>query len=99
MAGLLSCPDLCTVSGGNSFWQASGSVSKEDVINTAGELLRKKALANGSTMDDFEMETLEELEFNIIRGFNTVGKNIRVKVQVKPGLIHGYKPIGNISAD
>jgi hypothetical protein len=36
------------------------------------------------------MEVLETLEFNMVRGFNTTGKNIRVKVQVKPGLINGY---------
>jgi hypothetical protein len=33
-----------------------------------------------------------------VRGFNTTGKNIRVKVQVKPGLIHGYnEAIRNLS--
>jgi hypothetical protein len=26
----------------------------------------------------------------MVRGFNTAGKNMRVRVQVKPGLIHGY---------
>jgi hypothetical protein len=39
------------------------------------------------------MEVLETLEFNMVRGFNTTGKNIRVKVQVKPGLIHGYDDV------
>jgi hypothetical protein len=29
----------------------------------------------------------------MVRGFNTTGKNIRIKVQVKPGLIHGYDPV------
>jgi len=39
------------------------------------------------------MEVLEALQFNMVRGFNTTGKNIRVKVQVKPGLIHGYDAV------
>jgi hypothetical protein len=44
------------------------------------------------------MEVLESLQFNMVRGFNTTGINIRVKVQVKPGLIHGYdEVIANLS--
>jgi len=52
--------------------------------------LRTKAVKRGANPDHLEMEVLEKLEFNMVRGFNTTGKNIRVKVQVKPGLIHGY---------
>ena len=33
------------------------------------------------------MEVVESQEFNIVDEFYTVGKNIRVKVQVKPGSI------------
>jgi len=33
---------------------------------------------------------VETQQFNMVRGFNTSGRNIRVRVQVKPGLIHGY---------
>jgi N-methylhydantoinase A len=36
------------------------------------------------------MEVVDALQFNMVRGFYTTGKNIRIKVQVKPGLIHGY---------
>jgi N-methylhydantoinase A/oxoprolinase/acetone carboxylase beta subunit len=56
----------------------------------AFDLLRAKAIARGANPDFLEMEVVEGLAFNIVRGFNTTGKNIRVKVQVKPGLIHGY---------
>ncbi len=56
----------------------------------AFELLKSKAVKRGAHPDHLEMEVLENLEFHMIRGFNTTGKNIRVKVQVKPGLIHGY---------
>ena len=40
---------------------------------------------------EFEFEFLEEQEFNMVRGFYTVGKNIRLKVQSKPGLIGTLK--------
>jgi hypothetical protein len=36
------------------------------------------------------MEVVESQQFNMVRGFSTSGRNIRVRVQVKPGLIHGY---------
>ena len=54
-------------------------------------LLREKALQRGANPDFLEMETVESLAFNMVRGFSTTGRNIRVKVQVKPGLIHGYE--------
>ena len=65
----------------------------EAAIQKALELLRTKAVERGANADYLEMEVLETLEFNMVRGFNTTGKNIRVKVQVKPGLIHGYDDV------
>jgi N-methylhydantoinase A len=62
----------------------------EAATRQAFELLKTKAVERGANPDFLEMEVLEMLAFNMVRGFNTVGKNIRVKVQVKPGLIHGY---------
>ena len=62
----------------------------EAAVQLAFDLLRTKAVKRGANPDHLEMEVLEKLEFNMVRGFNTTGKNIRVKVQVKPGLIHGY---------
>ncbi len=68
------------------------SYNRERTKIKATELLRSKALKRGAGSEDFEVEVVEDLEFNMIRGFSTTGKNIRVKVQVKPGLIHGYAP-------
>lgn len=62
-------------------------------IENAFRLLRDKAIARGANPDFLEMEVVEALQFNMVRGFNTIGKNIRVKVQVKPGLIHGYDEV------
>ncbi len=63
---------------------------KQDAVALALDLLKQKALKGGANPDYLEMEVVEDLEFNMVRGFYTTGKNIRVKVQVKPGLIHGY---------
>lgn len=63
--------------------------SQEDALDIALKLLREKALARGANPAFLEMEVLESAQFNMVRGFHTAGKNIRVAVQVKPGLIHG----------
>jgi N-methylhydantoinase A/oxoprolinase/acetone carboxylase beta subunit len=62
-------------------------------VQMAFELLKTKAVERGANPDHLEMEVLETLEFNMVRGFSTTGKNIRVTVQVKPGLIHGYDEV------
>jgi N-methylhydantoinase A/oxoprolinase/acetone carboxylase beta subunit len=59
-------------------------------IHQASELLKAKAIKRGANADYLEMEVIESLQFNMVRGFTTTGKNIRVKVQITPGLIHGY---------
>ncbi len=74
------------------------SFDQEAAIRQALDLLEAKAIDRGANTDYLEMEVLEALQFNMVRGFNTTGKNIRVKVQVKPGLIHGYDQlVTNIS--
>ena len=69
------------------------SFDREAAIGQALDLLKAKAIDRGANPDYLEMEVLEALQFNMVRGFNTTGKNIRVKVQVKPGLIHGYDEV------
>lgn len=64
--------------------------SRDKALKIAYQLLREKALKLGAHSEDLAMEIIEDLQFNIIRGFYTAGKNMRFKVQVKPGLIHGY---------
>ncbi|CAB1062895.1 Hydantoinase/oxoprolinase family protein [Olavius sp. associated proteobacterium Delta 1] len=69
------------------------SFDQEAAIQQALDLLEAKAIDRGANTDYLEMEVLEALQFNMVRGFNTIGKNIRVKVQIKPGLIHGYDEV------
>lgn len=67
--------------------------SSRDALTEATALLKRKALAKGARPEDLEVEVVEEAAFNMVRGFATTGQNIRVKVQVKPGLIHEYAAI------
>jgi N-methylhydantoinase A len=45
----------------------------------------------GAADEDIEIEVVELQEFNMVREYHTAGKNIRVKVQIKPGAIAGFK--------
>ena len=50
-------------------------------------LLHKKAIQRGAHPEDMQTEVLEESQFNMVRGFRTIGKNMRIRMQLKPGLI------------
>lgn len=60
---------------------------KAQAIEAATAILRDKAVRLGAGKDDLETEVIEEYQFNMVRGFYTTGRNIRVRVQIKPGLI------------
>jgi N-methylhydantoinase A/oxoprolinase/acetone carboxylase beta subunit len=64
---------------------------REAAVQEALNLLKEKAVQRGANPDNLETEIVEALQFNMVRGFESTGKNIRVKVQVKPGLIRGYE--------
>jgi len=61
--------------------------SLADAVEVGRKALREKAVRMGARPEDIVMEVTESQEFNMIRDFYTTGKNIRVKVQIKPGLI------------
>ncbi|MEW6670317.1 MAG: hydantoinase/oxoprolinase family protein [Thermodesulfobacteriota bacterium] len=81
---------IATAPNENFSRQIDPSFDGQSAVKIALELLREKAIGRGANPDYLEMEVLENQQFNMVRGFSTTGKNIRVKVQVKPGLIHGY---------
>ena len=58
-----------------------------DAVEIGKATLRDKASQLGADPLDMMIEVTEAQEFNMIRDFYTTGKNIRVKVQIKPGLI------------
>jgi N-methylhydantoinase A len=69
------------------------SFKLEDARQLALQLLHDKALRRGANSDYLDLEVTEAYQFNMIRGFHTIGKNIRVRAQIKPGLIRGYDPV------
>jgi N-methylhydantoinase A/oxoprolinase/acetone carboxylase beta subunit len=76
-------------------YQASipSDFDQADAVRTGFQLLKEKAVKKGANAAHLDMEVLEAQSFNMVRGFQTTGKNIRIRTQVKPGLIRGYKGI------
>jgi hypothetical protein len=74
----------------------SSDFTSADAITTAGDLLKQKAARQGASPEEMEMEVVENQQFNMVKGFYTAGKNIRVKMQIKPGLIDEYDTIAGI---
>jgi N-methylhydantoinase A/oxoprolinase/acetone carboxylase beta subunit len=62
------------------------SYNLEDATNDAVRLLQERLKELGVT-DGFKPEITGQGSFNMVEGFRTVGRNIRVKCQVRPGVI------------
>lgn len=71
-----------------------GRFSRDDALFICREKLLERALKMGAREEDLIMEIIEDQEFNMVRGFYTTGKNIRIKAQIKPGLISPRKDGG-----
>ncbi|MCK9229539.1 MAG: hydantoinase/oxoprolinase family protein [Syntrophales bacterium] len=61
--------------------------SREEARSLCLDHLKKRAMAMGARKEDLVMEITEDQSFNMIRGFVTTGRNIRIRAQIKPGLI------------
>jgi len=57
----------------------------------AFEALKVKALELGADESEIAPEIVEEQCYNVVRGFYTRGKNIRIKAQLKPGFNPNFK--------
>jgi hypothetical protein len=80
-----------------SFFQnVDRNFDRDQAVSMAFELLREKAFRLGAEEKELEMEVIEDQQFNMVRGFYTTGRNIRVRVQIKPGLIGEYDTIAGI---
>ncbi|MGP8089946.1 MAG: hydantoinase/oxoprolinase family protein [Syntrophobacteraceae bacterium] len=66
---------------------------RKAAISLAFELLRKKCVKAGASEPELDLEVVEDIQFNMVRGFSTAGLNIRVKVQARPGLIPEYQKL------
>jgi N-methylhydantoinase A/oxoprolinase/acetone carboxylase beta subunit len=69
--------------------------SRGDALQVCREKILERALQIGAGGEDIEMEIVEDMEFNMVRGFSRTGKNIRIKAQIKPGLIAGFSGTDN----
>ena len=67
--------------------EAPIAFTMEDAIRLAEDLVRQKALRLGADAEGLEVEVLEAQEFSMMRGYRRAGRNIRVRAQVRPGLI------------
>lgn len=77
--GILSVPDL------GVYEKIPKTYSLDGAKRRALSLLEEAALSMGVKKEDIESEISEESSFNMVEGFFTKGKNIRVKAQIKPG--------------
>ena len=62
----------------------------ENLRNAGERLLNKHAVFLGLA-DDFGIDVVEEQCFNMVSGFRTVGRNMRLKLQTKPGIIPEFR--------
>ncbi len=73
--------------------EVRSAFGRDRALELAYDLLRKKCLKFGAIDPEIEMEIVEDMQFNVIRGGRRTGQIIRIKVQAKPGLIPGYRDI------
>jgi N-methylhydantoinase A len=62
--------------------------TREEAIAMARAKLREKALQLGADPDALVIEITEDQVFPMVRDFYATGKNIRIKAQIKPGLMY-----------
>lgn len=66
----------------------SSGYSMKEAKMRALDLIKQQSMLLGAKDNEIEAEIIEENCFNIVRGFYTSGKNIRIRAQTKPGLIY-----------
>lgn len=87
--GLLSVPEM------GIHERIGRSFTLNEAKKRALDLVEKHALSLGALQDEIEAEIIEESSFNMVQGFYTSGKNIRIRAQVKPGLIEEFRGESN----
>jgi N-methylhydantoinase A/oxoprolinase/acetone carboxylase beta subunit len=83
--GILSVPEL------GIHEKVSKRFTLEQAREKALTLLKERAAVLGANPLEVVGEIIEESSFNMVRGFSTSGKNIRIKAQVKPDLSYQWR--------
>jgi len=78
---LLSVPEL------GHYEKINSGFNLDKAKTRALDLIKENAKSMATSSGQIDAEITEASSFNMIRGFYTKGKDIRVKAQVKPGLI------------
>ena len=73
--------------------ETGDNFDRKAAIALAFEILRKKCARAGTPENEIDLEVIEDIQFNMVRGFYTSGRNIRVKVRTRPGLIPQYQEL------
>jgi N-methylhydantoinase A/oxoprolinase/acetone carboxylase beta subunit len=81
--GTIVCPEL------NMEKDAPRTLSMEDLRAFGFAALRDNAEALGLS-DGVEAQVIEEQCFSMVRGFSTVGRNMRIKIQTRPGILQEW---------
>lgn len=87
--GVLSVPEM------GIYENVNRSFTLDMARDKAIKLLEQNAQKLGATEGEIEPDITEESSFNMVRGFFTSGKNMRIKAQVKPGLIYQLRGVDN----
>lgn len=82
--GKVVCPEL------NMEKKAPMSMDIEDLKTLGLNAIRDNAVMLGLS-DRVEAQVIEEQSFNMVRGFSTVGRNMRVKIQTRPGILQEWR--------
>ncbi len=85
--GVLFCPELGFKAA------APRSMTLEDLRHEGLRLLRENASYLGLE-DSAEAQVIQQQAFTMVRGFSTVGANMRVRVQNTPGIIDSWGGLG-----
>lgn len=78
--GRIVCPEL-------GMEERATSSLTMDELKMKGVNALKEHMASQGLGGPPEISVLEEQSFNIVRGFSTVGRNFRLKLQTKPGIL------------
>ena len=73
--------------------KAGKDFDQKAAVLLAFELLRQKCAKAGAPEAEIDPEVIEQIQFNMIRGFYSSGRNIRVKVRTRPGLIPQHEEL------
>ena len=65
----------------------SSRFTREEAISVARNKLEEMAVDLGADRHNLALEITEDQVFPMVRDFTTTGKNIRIKAQIKPGLL------------